>query len=135
MNSKVSGFIISTYKAGQISQSEAAELVAIGTTSVHDITSFPENVQMIFREAFRSGTRWCFISLIPWCGVAFLLTLGLKKIPDTDRQPPVPTNDTLDSIAMDPVDKPASSIGKQNGSDDFIENNIPGPRTNTESVR
>jgi hypothetical protein len=123
MNSKISEYIISTAKSGEISQSEAAQLVAIGTTSVHDISSFPESVQMIFREAFRSGTRWCFISLIPWCGVAFIATLFLKEIVDTDNssQPAAPVNEEPENIALDPVEKPTGTVVKQDSSDVLIE--------------
>lgn len=87
MNSKVTAYIISTAKSGQISLSDAAQLATLSATSVQDVSSFSPQVQTVLREAFRSGTRWCFISLIPWGGVSFIMTLFLKNIEDTNKSP------------------------------------------------
>ena len=38
------------------------------------------------RDAFRKAVTWCFISLIPWSGVSFILNLFLSNIEDTDRR-------------------------------------------------
>ncbi|KAK7019671.1 hypothetical protein VNI00_018016 [Paramarasmius palmivorus] len=47
------------------------------------IASLPASTQTIVRDAFRDGVRWCFISLVPWAGVAFILTVFfLSDIPD-----------------------------------------------------
>ena len=37
------------------------------------------------RQAFSRGVYWCFISLIPWNGLATIGVLFLSLIPDTDR--------------------------------------------------
>ena len=37
------------------------------------------------KEAFRQGTRFAFISLIPWSAIAFILSVFLTKITDVDR--------------------------------------------------
>ncbi len=50
------------------------------------IGSLPQEVQQDVRNAFQQGTRWAIISLLPWAGVAFLLTLFLSNIRDTDRE-------------------------------------------------
>ncbi|KAK7041530.1 hypothetical protein VNI00_009402 [Paramarasmius palmivorus] len=48
------------------------------------IASLPASTQTIVRDAFRDGVRWCFISLVPWAGVAFILTVFfLSDIPDS----------------------------------------------------
>ena len=38
------------------------------------------------RTAFQAGTRWAFISLVPWAGLAFGLALFLANIRDSDRE-------------------------------------------------
>lgn len=108
MNAKVAAYIVLAAKSGQITLSDAAHLTSIGTTSVQNISSLPEGIQTVFREAFRSGTRWCFISLIPWCGVSFIGTLFLKKIVDTDNLP------NGGNVAMAPLtEKRQKSVGGQ----------------------
>jgi len=54
--------------------------------SLQDINNLSSGLQTVVRDAFRDATRWCFISLIPWAAVAFILTLKLSSIPDTDRK-------------------------------------------------
>jgi hypothetical protein len=53
--------------------------------SIQTIDTLPQDVQEAIRNAYRNGTRWAFISLIPWCGLAVFLTLFLSKIPDSDQ--------------------------------------------------
>ncbi|KAL0068542.1 hypothetical protein AAF712_004256 [Marasmius tenuissimus] len=54
--------------------------------SVGQIAELPEDVQVVIREAFRDGVRWCFISLVPWAAIAFVLTVFLSDIPDADKR-------------------------------------------------
>ncbi|KAK1227116.1 hypothetical protein PQX77_009898 [Marasmius sp. AFHP31] len=54
--------------------------------SVGQIAELPEDVQVVIREAFRDGVRWCFISLVPWAAIAFVLTVFLSDIPDADER-------------------------------------------------
>ena len=51
----------------------------------------PSDVQQLVKDTFQQGTRWAFISLVPWAGVAFVLTLFLSNIRDTDKGATVET--------------------------------------------
>ena len=51
----------------------------------------PPDVQQLVKDTFQQGTRWAFISLVPWAGVAFMLTLFLSNIRDTDKGATVET--------------------------------------------
>lgn len=57
-----------------------------GLSSLSTIDSLPPAVQTAIRDAYQQGSRWSFISLIPWAALAFIVTLFLSKIPDTDRE-------------------------------------------------
>ena len=70
------------------SMTDAAAVAAASASSLDSLDSInalPGPVQDLVRDAFRQGSRWAFISLIPWCALAFLVSLGLGKIPDGDR--------------------------------------------------
>jgi len=54
--------------------------------SLGNINSLPGPVAIAIKDAFRNGTRWAFISLIPWTGIAVFMTVFLSKIEDTDAQ-------------------------------------------------
>lgn len=92
LTSKVKSFLISAAESGTLPLSSVAALSNINSdaSSLQAISALPEDLQVLVRNAFRSGTRWAFISLIPWCGVNVLLTVLLSKIPD--RAPEVTDN-------------------------------------------
>ncbi|KAF9237176.1 major facilitator superfamily domain-containing protein [Melanogaster broomeanus] len=75
MNAKIS--------TGALSGSDLATLVGLldsgGLSSVTTLDGFPTAVQMVIREAFRTGVRWSFISLIPWLGVGCILSVLLVE--------------------------------------------------------
>ncbi|KAI0919479.1 hypothetical protein AcV5_001532 [Taiwanofungus camphoratus] len=75
--------------SGVLSSSDA-NILSQGTgssiTSLQGINALPRELQSLVRDAYRNGTRWSFISLIPWAGLAFMTSLLLSKIEDTDRQ-------------------------------------------------
>jgi hypothetical protein len=72
-------------ESGRLSASAIASIAHAnsGLTSIQSIDALPQD---LVRNAFRNGTRWAFISLIPWAGVAVFLTVFLSKIPDSDRK-------------------------------------------------
>ncbi|KDQ50921.1 hypothetical protein JAAARDRAFT_41712 [Jaapia argillacea MUCL 33604] len=90
MNSRVKRYIIDQIKSGNISPSEIASLSLSASnsqlSSLSGISSLPDNVQVVVRNAFRDGTRWSFISLLPWSVVGALLTFWLSNIVDTDKE-------------------------------------------------
>ena len=88
LNSKVNSYIANLIENGTLSPSQAEAIAAAssaGLDSLSSINALPQDVQNLVRDAFRQGSRWAFISLIPWCALAFLVSLGLGKIPDGDR--------------------------------------------------
>ncbi|KAG1752025.1 major facilitator superfamily domain-containing protein [Suillus lakei] len=90
MNAKVNSYIVEQIQSGAISGSDLDVLEALynsgGLNSIQSLDGLPSVVQQIIRDAFRNGVRWSFISLIPWAGLAVILSLFLSKIPDTDVQ-------------------------------------------------
>ncbi|KIK40315.1 hypothetical protein CY34DRAFT_24883 [Suillus luteus UH-Slu-Lm8-n1] len=90
MNAKVNSYILGQIRSGTISASDLDVLEALynsgGLGSIQSLDGLPPVVQQIIRDAFRNGVRWSFISLIPWAGLAVMLSLFLSKIPDPDAQ-------------------------------------------------
>ncbi|KAG1807430.1 major facilitator superfamily domain-containing protein [Suillus subaureus] len=90
MNAKVNSYIIGQIRSGVISGSDLNVLEALynsgGLDSIQSLEGLPPVVQQIIRDAFRNGVRWSFISLIPWAGLAVILSLFLSKIPDPNAQ-------------------------------------------------
>ncbi|KAG9000747.1 hypothetical protein FRB95_009498 [Tulasnella sp. JGI-2019a] len=89
LNSKVKTYInadlyspTSTLNADQ--RQSLGALFAGGLSSIEGINSLDDQTKAVVQNAFREGCRWSFISLIPWCCVAFLLCFGLKNL-DQDR--------------------------------------------------
>ncbi|KAI0779706.1 MFS general substrate transporter [Fomes fomentarius] len=88
LNSKVSSIIVSAVASGRLSPADAATLSekGAGISSIQNVAALSPALQSLVREAFQQGSRWAFISLIPWAGVSFLLTLWLSSIRDTDKE-------------------------------------------------
>jgi hypothetical protein len=90
MNAKVNSYIVGQIRSGTISGSNLDALEALynsgGLDSIQSLEGLPPVVQQIIRDAFRNGVRWSFISLIPWAGLAVILSLFLSKISDPDAQ-------------------------------------------------
>ncbi|KAH9950575.1 MFS general substrate transporter [Amylocystis lapponica] len=89
LNAKVRSYLLDLASSGLISPSEASALsqaASSSAASLQSINTLPPEVQTLVRDAFRSGSRWCFISLIPWTGISVILTLFLSNIRDTDRE-------------------------------------------------
>ncbi|KAF9237179.1 MFS general substrate transporter [Melanogaster broomeanus] len=115
MNAKVNSYILNQISTGALSGSDLATLVGLldsgGLSSVTTLDGFPTAVQTVIREAFRTGVRWSFISLIPWLGVGFILSVFLSKIPDTDVNPEhkdQPADVEMNPQSKAPVDPDAS---------------------------
>jgi hypothetical protein len=87
LSSKVTAFLRDAAKSGTVPASVIAALAHANAnlTSIQSIDALPPDAQELVRNAFRNGTRWTFISLIPWCALAVLLSAFLSKIPDSDR--------------------------------------------------
>jgi hypothetical protein len=87
LSSKVTSFLTAAAKSGAIPISSIAAIshAKSGLTSIQSIDALPQDVQALVRNAFRNGTRWAFISLIPWCALSVFLTVFLSKIPDSDK--------------------------------------------------
>ncbi|KAI0329719.1 MFS general substrate transporter [Cubamyces sp. BRFM 1775] len=89
LNAKVNSSILALVRSGTLSPADAAELargLSAGLSSLQSISALPPEVQTAVKDAFRNGTRWSFLSLVPWAALAFLATLFLSNIRDTDRE-------------------------------------------------
>lgn len=90
MNAKVNSYVVGQIRSGVVSGSDLDVLEALyssgGLNSIQSLEGLPPVVQQIIRDAYRNGVRWSFISLIPWAGLAVILSLSLSKIPDPDAQ-------------------------------------------------
>ncbi|KAI0663602.1 hypothetical protein C8Q70DRAFT_906276 [Cubamyces menziesii] len=123
LNAKVNSSILALVRSGTLSPADAAELaqgLSAGLSSLQSISALPPAVQAAVKDAFRNGTRWSFISLVPWAGLAFLATLFLSNIRDTDREARERAerggggsdgNATAGTLIADP-EKEAGGIGK-----------------------
>lgn len=92
LNGKVTSYLRDLIESGVLSAQDAAAIAQASSTgldSLSSINSLPDNIQTAVRDAFRQGSRYAFISLIPWAGLALLTSLFLSKIPDSDREPQV----------------------------------------------
>jgi len=90
MNAKINSYVTEQIQSGTISGSDLDILAALyssgGLTSIQSLDGLPPTVQQVIRDAFQNAVRWSFISLIPWAGLAVILSLFLSKIPDSDAQ-------------------------------------------------
>jgi len=91
LSAKVNSHIASAIRSGAISASDAGKLLqASGAlSSLQSINSLPPDVQSLVKAAYQSGTRWAFISLIPWAALACIGTLFLSRIRETPPEPAV----------------------------------------------
>jgi hypothetical protein len=85
MNSRVRSYVIDQVTSGNITPLQALQ-ISDSLTSVKSefggISSLPDALRDIVTAAFRDGLRWAFISLLPWLGISWVLSLFLKKVPD-----------------------------------------------------
>ncbi|KZV65617.1 MFS general substrate transporter [Peniophora sp. CONT] len=86
LNSKVSSYLKNLVVTGQISPADAATLSGSSASSVGSINSLPPALHSAVQDAFRDGTRWLFISLVPWVGITVFLTLILTNITDPEKE-------------------------------------------------
>jgi hypothetical protein len=90
LSAKVKAGIVTLINSGAIPPSELIELGKAfnhgGLDSLQGIETLSPHLRELIRETFRKAVRWCFISLIPWSVLSFILTLFLSNIEDTDRR-------------------------------------------------
>ncbi|KZT21059.1 MFS general substrate transporter [Neolentinus lepideus HHB14362 ss-1] len=86
MNAKVSAHITSAINSGAFSDVDVGSWSSSGLSSLQGIDALPEDVQSIVRTAFTIGTRYSFISLVPWAGLAFVTAMFLRHVPNLGRQ-------------------------------------------------
>ncbi|KAF9815244.1 hypothetical protein IEO21_04691 [Rhodonia placenta] len=90
LNGKVASYITSLLRSGTLSAATANSLSQASSSSLsslQSINALPQEVQQIVKDAFRDGTRWAFISLIPWAALACIGTFFLSNIRDSDQKP------------------------------------------------
>ncbi|KAI0789133.1 major facilitator superfamily domain-containing protein [Abortiporus biennis] len=91
LNAKVQHYISKALSSSSISPSDAQSISSLtssssgGISSIGSISSLSPAAQSVIQNAFRQGTKWCFISLIPWVGLATLITFFLSNVKDRVR--------------------------------------------------
>ncbi|KZT37965.1 MFS general substrate transporter [Sistotremastrum suecicum HHB10207 ss-3] len=115
MNSRINRYLAELIASGALSPANAQSLSQLSSGSIASlqvIDELPPDVAFHVREAFRQGTRWAFMSLIPWAVVAFALVMFLSRIEDTDKKTkvdsPVPETNAPEKIEMAVLD-----VGKE----------------------
>ena len=89
LNGKVTSYIKTLVASGALSAADAAAISQVSSAtgdSLSSINALPDDVQALVRDAFRQGSRYAFLSLVPWCGLGFIVSLALSRIPDGDAQ-------------------------------------------------
>ena len=90
MNVKVTSGIVSLIESGILNITDLPNAASIqsssasGIVSIQQIDALPAPAAEAIRNVFRNGIRWAFISLIPWVGVAAIMSLFLSNICDPD---------------------------------------------------
>ncbi|KAI0058079.1 MFS general substrate transporter [Artomyces pyxidatus] len=110
LNGKVTAYLKSLVESGAISASDASSLQLSGSNlgSIGSIQALPTSLQQYVKNGFQEGTRWAFISLIPWAGVAVIITLFLSKTRTTGtKREPEPSAVELVSDGEKKVSKEA----------------------------
>jgi Na+/proline symporter len=84
LNAKVRADITSLIYSGGLS---LEDMQAIGEKSssidsLGGINNLPPAIRQHVKAAFADGLKWAFISLLPWCGIAFVSVLFLSMIPE-----------------------------------------------------
>lgn len=90
MNTRVNKYLAELIVSGSITALDAKALSQLSSgsiASIQAISALPPDVAAQVREAFRQGTRWAFISLIPWAVVAFAASLFLSRLDESDFNP------------------------------------------------
>ena len=85
MYSRVRSYITDQVTSGNITIEQSLQIsTALGSvdSSGGGIYSLPTPLQNIITSAFRDGLRMAFFSLLPWLGIAFVLSLFLSIIPE-----------------------------------------------------
>lgn len=84
LNGKVNSYITDLIRSGALSGSDAAAIASMSSSSslssLSNINGLPADVQSVVREAFRQGSRFAFISLVPWAALAAVAALFLTNI-------------------------------------------------------
>ncbi|KAL7281752.1 hypothetical protein ACG7TL_005070 [Trametes sanguinea] len=89
LNAKVNNSVLALVRSGTLDPSDAQALsqgLSAGISSLQSISSLPPDIQTAVKDAFQNGTRWSIVSLLPWAGLSFILTLFLSNIRDTDKE-------------------------------------------------
>ena len=64
----------------------------------------PAGAQALVREAFQQGSRWAFVSLVPWAGLAVVAAVFLSNIQDSE---------TRARVAAEAREKEAEVVAKE----------------------
>ncbi|KAF7792308.1 hypothetical protein EIP86_003344 [Pleurotus ostreatoroseus] len=104
LNGKVNSYITNLIKSGAITGDEASAIASMSSSSslssLDNIDSLPTEIQTIVRDAFRQGSRFAFISLIPWAALAAITALFLTSIREDQRTNNQTSSDATQAAGM-----------------------------------
>ena len=94
--------IISFASLTSAQMAQLAAALSAATDSLGAINDLDPDLREVVQLAYRDGCRWAFISLIPWCAIAFVLSLFLRIIPADvlDRSPRFKKKDKAPQAAV-----------------------------------
>ncbi|KAF8312005.1 MFS general substrate transporter [Clavulina sp. PMI_390] len=108
LETTIRSYIRNLVTSGQLTSDDAYAIYAslntlsTSSTSGSSVGTLQPALQKVVVDAYRAGTRDAFLSLVPWCGVGFLLCwfLGDIQEPSTASTGEVSTND----IRLEPIE-------------------------------
>ncbi|KAH9946096.1 MFS general substrate transporter [Epithele typhae] len=112
LNAKVSQTLAARVAAGELPAAVGAAL-ADGVSGLSaaggGLDALPPAAVALVQAAFQEGSKWAFYSLIPWAGVALVLSVFLSDIKDTDAEAKAGTA-ASDEKEVKPLGKTDSSV-------------------------
>jgi hypothetical protein len=127
LNAKVKARLNYLVLSGEIPIAEIAQIAghrgAASLASIEELKRLPAPVAEAIRGAFREGTRWAFLSLIPWLAVAAIGAFFCSNISDTDLRQ-----------AME-ADNPKSPEEKAEANPDGAPQEVDDPKPSIRKVR
>ena len=94
-------FIGSKFASGAFGVNASAVSLSSGLSSLQSIDGLPPALQAVVRDAFASGGRWAFLSLVPWCALATISTVFLSNIKIQGAKKSISTPEPADGKEKD----------------------------------
>jgi len=79
LNATVRSYLADLFAQGVVSSDEIDSLVYLSSTSLEAINNLPPDLAVHVRNAFRYGTHWAFVGLIPYACIACILAFFIPR--------------------------------------------------------